>query len=584
EKKEAPELRKSHLRDNIDYIIAIAAPSDEKLQQQAHKYAETISLLLSRLLSNDIEGESYNIISRCLENEGKDEYATTSTLDNNAVAFFQWLHSRGDENRRPSAAQEQPMYAGFLALFAFVTGCIGRLSSSAGNVLLLRRILPFIKADKKPRYSENSARIDLGLTCEPLDGNDTFQRDDASDNIEMPRRFDEPSYRRLFAVVEAKGGSTPADQTDAFEQLILYSKNMYAVQHNRRLLWGITACGAVVKACLFGPNFMLASTEMDLGSEEGRSELVRLIVYWSFCELDKLGYDPSVRFNREHGCMEIDVAPPGNGDGTGKQTFYLCEVIAVAERVFGRHTRCFIAHRGPGSAIERVIENGVIIKDAWPEAAESVENDDRDKTRYLHKIHEELPGDRYDGMYPEFLEGGRVYFGNEDTTQQFVGDSVWRQLNEHAEREGKQMALRVHKRIAMKGIGKPLKTINSCLELIIIVADVMNCHSGIERCNILHQDISTANILARVLYDREPGGMPINFDMAVDIDGKGNAIRTECIRTYPFMSVGNLEGSLHSQTALDDWKSLLYILCWLGTYDWNTATLRIDIDDLEIND
>ncbi|KAJ1868881.1 hypothetical protein LPJ55_005720, partial [Coemansia sp. RSA 990] len=318
---------------------------------------------------------------------------------------------------------------------------------------------------------ENSARIDLGLTCKPLDDNDTFQRDDASDNIEMPRRFDEPSYWRLFAV-------------------------------------GITACGAVVKACLFGPNFMLASTEMDLGSEEGRSKLVRLIMYWSFCELDKLGYDPLVRFNREHGCMEIDVAPPGNGDGTGKQTFYLCEVITVAERVFGRHTRCFIAHRGPGSAIERVIENGVIIKDAWPEAAESVENDDRDKTRYLHKIHEELPGDRYDGMYPEFLEGGRVYFGNEDITQQFVGDSVWRQLNEHAEREGKQMALRVHKRIAMKGIGKPLKTINSCLELIIIVADVMNCHSGIERCNILHQDISTTNILARVLYDREPGINP----------------------------------------------------------------------------
>ncbi|KAJ2645798.1 hypothetical protein IWW40_005852, partial [Coemansia sp. RSA 1250] len=511
EKKEAPELRKSHLRDNIDDVIAIAAPSDEKLQQQAHNYAETISLLLSRLLSNDIEGESYNIISRCLENEGEDEYATTSTLDENAAAFCQWLHSRGGGSRRASTAQERPMYAGFLALFAFVTGCIGRLSSSAGNVLPLRRILPFIKADKKPRYSENSARIDLGLTCEPLDGNDTFQRDDASDNIEMPRRFDEPSYRRLFAVVEAKGGSTPADQTDAFEQLILYSKNMYAVQHNRRLLWGITACGAVVKACLFGPNFMLASTGMDLGSEEGRSELVRLIVYWSFCELDKLGYDPSVRFNREHGCMEIDVVPPGNGDGTGKQTFYSCEVITVAERVFGRHTRCFIAHRDPASAIERVkvAKSGIIIKDAWPEAAEHAKDDDRDEARYLRKIHEELPGDRYDGMYPEFLEGGRVHLGNEDTTQQFVGDSVWRQLNEHAEREGKQMALRVHKRIVMKGIGKPLKTINSCLELIIVVADVMNCHSGIvEHCNILHQDISTANILARVLYDQEPGINP----------------------------------------------------------------------------
>ncbi|KAI9479107.1 hypothetical protein BX667DRAFT_495628 [Coemansia mojavensis] len=105
EKKEAPELRESYLRDNIDDVIAIAAPSVEKLQQQAHNYAETISSLLSRLLSNDIEGESYNVISRCLENEGEDEYAITSTLDENAAVFCQWLYSRvartdGHQQRR----------------------------------------------------------------------------------------------------------------------------------------------------------------------------------------------------------------------------------------------------------------------------------------------------------------------------------------------------------------------------------------------------------------------------------------------------------------------------------------------------
>ncbi|KAJ1867948.1 hypothetical protein LPJ55_005919, partial [Coemansia sp. RSA 990] len=48
------------------------------------------------------------------------------------------------------------------------------------------------------------------------------------------------------------------------------------------------------------------------------------------------------------------------------------------------------------------------------------------------------------------------------------------------------------------------------------------------------------------------------------------------------MSVGNLEGSPHNRTALDDWESLLYILCWLGTYGWNTATSRTDIGDLHI--
>ncbi|KAJ2843527.1 hypothetical protein IWW36_005534, partial [Coemansia brasiliensis] len=376
ERHEATELRLEYLKDNIRDVIDIAEPGNESIRQQAQHHAEAVSLLLSRLLPKDAESEAHAIINKSLGDQ--DEHAMTSVLVEKAAGFRQWIHHMDEAggSSRASTALERIMYPSIMALFEFVTGCIWRLSAGAGagadNAQPLRRILPFRNADRNPKYSEDRSRIDLGLTCEALDGNDMFQRDDASDDIEMPMRLDKPSYRRLFAIVEAKGGATSKDQAAAFDQLIQYSKNAYAVQHNRRFVWGITVCGAVAKVCAFGPNFMLASTAMDLTSEGGRSELIRLIACWSFCELDKLGYDPSVRFSREHGCIEIDVALAGNGDMESMQTFYSRDVITVAERMFGRHTRCFIAHKDPESAAKRASdpENGIIIKDAWPEATE----------------------------------------------------------------------------------------------------------------------------------------------------------------------------------------------------------------------
>ncbi|KAJ2552942.1 hypothetical protein EV175_003119 [Coemansia sp. RSA 1933] len=40
------------------------------------------------------------------------------------------------------------------------------------------------------------------------------------------------------------------------------------------------------------------------------------------------------------------------------------------------------------------------------------------------------------------------------------------------------------------------------------------------------------------------------------------------------MSIHNLEGHESQRTALDDWESLLYVICWLGTYGVNHADNR----------
>ncbi|KAJ1968357.1 hypothetical protein H4R35_006452, partial [Dimargaris xerosporica] len=36
--------------------------------------------------------------------------------------------------------------------------------------------------------------------------------------------------------------------------------------------------------------------------------------------------------------------------------------------------------------------------------------------------------------------------------------------------------------------------------------------------------------------------------------------------------IGNLENNDTERTALDDWESLLYVICWIGTYGFNLKT------------
>ncbi|KAJ1676130.1 hypothetical protein EV182_008813, partial [Spiromyces aspiralis] len=103
----------------------------------------------------------------------------------------------------------------------------------------------------------------------------------------------------------------------------------------------------------------------------------------------------------------------------------------------------------------------------------------------------------------------------------------------------------------------------------------MRCHSAIlSECGILHRDISTRNILVVRPKSGHVRGMLIDFDYAVDTEDSEGEARTEMMGTPPFMSVLNLENSSVKRTALDDWESLLYMVCWLGTYGINEYTRR----------
>ncbi|KAJ2400106.1 hypothetical protein GGI23_002245 [Coemansia sp. RSA 2559] len=126
----------------------------------------------------------------------------------------------------------------------------------------------------------------------------------------------------------------------------------------------------------------------------------------------------------------------------------------------------------------------------------------------------------------------------------------------------------------MAPVGHHIHSVENEAELVLILADAMKCHNTIlTKCELLHRDILINNIL--VIRNKESTCRPVNgllidFDHAISVKQElsGNAAR---LGTLPFMSIHNLEQDRSRRTALDDWESLLYLVCWLRTFGINSA-------------
>ncbi|KAJ1641721.1 hypothetical protein LPJ64_006346 [Coemansia asiatica] len=412
-------------------------------------------------------------------------------------------------------------------------------------------------------------------------------------------------YKDLFAVIEVKHKATAAEFNNAYVQLFMYTRNLYATQPNRRFAWGLVICGTMVEACVFGPNYAVASKKMDISTAEGRHEFVKLLTYWSFSEDYRLGYDPTMRRLKGLGCWEIEVPVCGDGNSKSNKTkvYYSNLMVTIAERLFGRHTRCFLAtpDKPAIGKLLTVDDYSIFIKDAWPEADEDCSKDTRDEIRHLAKIKRMLGDKRpeLEGMYPTIEAGGRVCIKHtganskamlmQDTTRAILGDILeqskateMRALDTGEDNKDKDenaqmeqiVHVRVHKRIATTPIGQPISKAKSVFELLVIFADIMKCHNAVyKECNILHRDISMNNIMFRRTRDGV-AGLLIDFDHSKDEEFDNGTVHDMRTGTMPFMSINNLENNSTRRTVLDDWESFIYILCWIGTYGYNSKTRR----------
>ncbi|KAJ2799500.1 hypothetical protein H4R20_004416 [Coemansia guatemalensis] len=134
-------------------------------------------------------------------------------------------------------------------------------------------------------------------------------------------------------------------------------------------------------------------------------------------------------------------------------------------------------------------------------------------------------------------------------------------------RDWRCQPLRAHRRIVMTPIGFHIHHAQTQEELIIVLADAMRCHSSVHNhCGILHRDISENNILM-VGGDKDAPvqGLLIDFDYSIPLDPENAGRRPGRSGTLPYMSIGNIENNDTQRTALDDWESLLYLICWTAT-------------------
>ncbi|KAJ2847261.1 hypothetical protein J3B02_004208, partial [Coemansia erecta] len=229
--------------------------------------------------------------------------------------------------------KESDMYPCITALFRYVEDAIDR-SSAADDIK--RRLKVYSKSDATPDGADDYRRIDIGLTFKRKLPDDDVN-DDASDELDELDELNEPNYNDMLAVIEAK--RLVSEQTRAYQQMYIYTRNVYPEQHNRQFVWGFTFCASVVRACILGHDNVFSSLDMDVSTDEGLKAFVKLAVDMTFCESDQLGYDPNISYNLESDRWEIAMYD----EKSQQQVIYHLRYVAQnADRVFGRHTRCFI--------------------------------------------------------------------------------------------------------------------------------------------------------------------------------------------------------------------------------------------------
>ncbi|KAI9467833.1 hypothetical protein BX667DRAFT_214872 [Coemansia mojavensis] len=515
---------------NVSGVLETAAPLDREVKQKAVEFADQVSNELEAFLNSN-------------------NASAVARSETPYSRLTKWVFMNKLGLTLPKEKQMYPWISDFIEFVA------DKLSRMAPADCQPRELVTFKKFGFMARDADDYLRIDMALTQRAHQRHESIKEEEENG-----------AYKNSLAIIEVKRQA--AEQDQAFMQLALYSRNLYSTQINRRFAWGLTICGTIVVACILVNDKILASVPMDVDRPEGRKQFVSLLVNWSMCRSQRLGYDPTIGYDEE-----LNQCTITGSDGQE----YNCEsVVFMAYSLFGRHTRCFKATL-LGSNTE------YIIKDAWAYADAKGSKISRDEVTHLQRISDMLDSnEELQGTLPVLEAGGTVQIehpnGIDGDTTEFILSSIDPDVRS-------KVPLRIHRRMVLTPAGMPLQKVKSVDELIVIIHDVMQAHTAVlQKCRLLHRDVSVNNIL--FTGEKETvKGMLIDFDVADPIDHPNRDKRPNRSGTLPYMSIGNLKNNGVDRTALDDWESIIYIICWLGTLSINMddQKLQMNPDDYEIS-
>ncbi|KAJ2089061.1 hypothetical protein IW140_005090 [Coemansia sp. RSA 1813] len=567
-RKEAEEIAKYDIRNNVDSLFSLVEP-----KKAVKAIVDPIIEATLTTISNGFSALSGKNLDAFISMDRLAKHGNSFDLDGAVESTFCLSKLNEELFRGVREADMYPLFRDFVMLVAhhvksgaesFIAQRSVRSKGKPKKVptaIVPSLILPYNGADFKPEGSDDRTKIDGALAlCE------------LASPIEPQGS---PNYKDMFAIDELK--RQEKESLNASTQLVDYTRNIYANQDHRRFAWGLTMCGTKVRSYLFHHDGIRATSEMDFASPGGRERLVTLLVHWSFCGFHRLGYDTSMTRLKKTNGWEIRCPNHDDHDKRNSFTLYVTTgTILNASALFGRHTRCYTAKRKDGrSDVE------VVLKDSWSLPRDLIKQDASsavpNEARNLRLIKENFSGEDLSFSYPQVVASGRVKLLVDG---KYVTDDTLA-IYEYDDRDEEQM-YRAHSRIVTTPVGGFIKGVKNQAELVLVLSDAMECHSAIlKKCGLLHRDISVNNILV-IRNDGEDSlrrpvkGLLIDYDHAisVDQDSTGNGTRSG---TLPYMSIHNLEGAPGKRSALDDWESLLYLICWLGTFGINSED-RDNID------
>ncbi|KAJ2107578.1 hypothetical protein IW146_007242, partial [Coemansia sp. RSA 922] len=197
-----------------------------------------------------------------------------------------------------------------------------------------------------------------------------------------------PAHHLIFADAEMVGH--PDDYTKAKLRLAAKTKALFFNQHNCQFAWGLTMSNCTIHAYVFGPDDIWKSTAMDISGKKGHRAFILLLVYWSLCAIDRLGFDLSIRYVVD-GCvsgpyLEIDVHRMDKSMGKVEpQMYYSQQCLGAADRLTGCHARYFAMSASPKS-----MDNpAFLIKDMWMTTGSGSAGDLHERL-FLNVLHAKL--------------------------------------------------------------------------------------------------------------------------------------------------------------------------------------------------
>ncbi|KAJ2752500.1 hypothetical protein GGI19_003791 [Coemansia pectinata] len=402
----------------------------------------------------------------------------------------------------------------------------------------------------------------------------------------------------LLIVADAEIVGHPDDFNEAELRLATKTKTLYFDQHNRRFAWGLIVSNHTIHAYVFGTDDIWESTAMDISGAKGRRAFISLLVDWSLCSVDRLGFDPSIRYVVDGSVggpyLEIDVHDMDESTGKMKpRAYYSQRCLGTANRLTGRRDRYFAA----STSRETLSTPTFLIKDMWTTADSGSVGDTRESS-FLNVLHATFDkSSEFGSSFSRLVSSGPVYIsrGNtlvaDSTATAFTGLPSTTQgatkssgndqgsSSSNVQRSSNRQ-VRQHRRTVTKWIGNMISEADNQSQVVVAVADAtVALNVAYAKCKILHGNISDRAILLQQTADGVKGVLA-DFDYASYAGDSAGAV--EVPEPLLFQSIRSLENPGAVCTPLDDPESLFYLVCWLGTFGVNQQQRMAYVADPEL--